>query len=307
MTYVIKFSSVLKTKNPIASRFGGSSKYKVIDDELIDTSKIQREAQSSLKKRKTKIEFKPAPEFVETLQFSEQEQEQPQEKKKGYTLNKSKVKRKCRALSRLEKSKKFLAFYSISFPQGLSDEICYKLFNTWLTRCRKSCGLITYLWVAERQKNGTIHFHLLTNDFMPITSVNGFMATSIANAKKKGVEELKNICPEKYNGVDVKKVGGDTKKLINYLSKYITKNEIEFYRLPWHCSRDVSRLFTAINFEEPESDWYFDQLPDIEECYTPITHAEYYSIAGFKFTPKDSIFEDLDGVNEVVYNSKESQ
>jgi len=28
--------------------------------------------------------------------------------------------------------------------------------------------------VAERQKNGTIHFHLLTNDFMAIKIVNGF-------------------------------------------------------------------------------------------------------------------------------------
>jgi hypothetical protein len=39
-------------------------------------------------------------------------------------------------------------------------------------------GLSTYLWVAERQKNNTIHFHLLTNDFMEIRIVNEFMANS---------------------------------------------------------------------------------------------------------------------------------
>jgi hypothetical protein len=61
--------------------------------------------------------------------------------------------------------------------------------------------------------------------------------------KKNGLELLKNVEIEKYNGVDVKEVGKNKNSLISYLTKYVTINDIELYHLPWHCSRDVSRLF----------------------------------------------------------------
>jgi len=222
-------------------------------------------------------------------------------KKKSYKLNKSKVRKKCIAFSRLEKSKKFLAFYSISFPQELPDEIAYKIFNTWLTRCRKECGLESYLWVAERQKNSTIHFHLLTNDFMPIKRVNSFMASCLASEKKKGLNALKSVETEKYNGVDVKKVDKDRKSLIGYLTKYITKNEIEFTHLPWHCSRDVSVLFTTINFDEAESDKYFNMIPKSPARYN-VHKNENFNVGGFKFRPNEVIFSEMDEVNEMIYN-----
>ena len=147
--------------------FTGSSKHRIVDGELL-TKKKNPPQKTKAKKKKKEIIF-----FEEKLQFQE---EKPEKTKRTYKLNKSKVRKKCNALGRLEKSKKFLAFYSISFPNGLTDETGYKIYNTWLTRCRRDSGLKTYLWIAERQKNGTIHFHLLTNNFMPIKKVNGFMA-----------------------------------------------------------------------------------------------------------------------------------
>lgn len=59
---------------------------------------------------------------------------------------------------------------------------------------------------------------------------------------------------DKCNGVDVKMVKGTQKSHVTYLEKYISKNDIEFYRLLWHCSRDVSRLFTSQNYDESEED-----------------------------------------------------
>ncbi len=153
--------------------FGGSSKHLVIDGEILDKSKLPK-LYWRRKKKSTKL--------LEEENSNDVDCVVKKEEKKSYRLNKSKVKKKCHALSRLEKSKKFLAFYSISFPVGLPDENAYKIFNTWLTRCRRNSGLKTYLWVAERQKNGTVHFHLLTNDFMPIKQVNDYMTV---NRKKK--------------------------------------------------------------------------------------------------------------------------
>jgi len=189
------------------------------------------------------------------------------ESPKTYTLNKSKVKKKIAAFFTLNASKNFCAFYSISFPFNLSDKLAYQLFNTWLTRCRTLQGLHSYLWISERQANGTIHFHLITNVFMKIKEVNGYMRASLITQLNKGNLTTPLATLEAYNGCDVdnlyKSKRADQKKktldnaesrrkLQRYLTKYVSKNDIAFYRLPWHCSRDVSALFTSEMFNEDE-------------------------------------------------------
>jgi len=169
-----------------------------------------------------------------------------------------------------------------------------------LTRSRKECGLKSYLWVAERQKNLTIHFHLLTNDFMKVREVNGFMAKCLLTVKKSGLEILRDVEIEKYNGVDVKKVGGNKNRLISYLVKYITKNEIEFYHLPWHCSHDISSLGTSINYEADEAEKYFNELPESSLDYN-IRDEEHYTSAGFRFNPNEKIYSKMDKKNELIY------
>jgi hypothetical protein len=303
MSNILSYTSLILVSMKINSRFSGSSKYRVIDDELVLTQDLKKKTQIRLPKSvKPNYDFCKPEEVTDDLNKENDAIVSTEQQKPIYRLNKRKIKKKCFALSRLEKSKKFLAFYSISFPVGLSDDNCYKVFNIWLTRCRKDGGLNSYLWVAERQKNKTIHFHLLTNDHMLIRIVNGFMAIALSTVKRKGVEALQCVNPDKYNGIDVKRVKGSRKSLLSYLVKYISKNEIEFYRLPWHCSRDVSRLFTSMNFEDEDDDKVYDHLPEDPEQYHT-TYDTYFTIQGFKFTPEEIIFNELDGVNEIVYNT----
>jgi hypothetical protein len=133
--------------------------------------------------------------------------------------------------------------------------------------------------------------------------VNGYMATALTTEKNKGNDVLKEVDTTIYNGVDVRKVKKNKKGLINYI-KYVSKNEIEFYRLPWHCSRDVSRLFTATTFERDEYDYYLDQLPqDIINYSEKISDDNFYIGYGFKFTAPDSVFENIDSANKKIYNS----
>lgn len=101
-------------------------------------------------------------------------------------------------------------------------------------------------------------------------------------------------------GIDVTKAGGEKKTLIGYLTKYITKNNIEFYRLPWHCSRNVSKLFTSMYFEDENSEEILQKLPQEEKNYQ-IHESDYCKVAAFKFLPDDGVFFDLDLVNEAVY------
>ena len=167
----------------------------------------------------------------------------------------------------LDATKEFCAFYSVSFPQGITDDDAHTLWNIWQTRCRKEHNLKSFIWVSERQKNNTLHFHLLTNTRMPIKDVNGYMRTSLlpyCHLYGWNVDKIR-----KYNGVDVdnvwlpkrrKGVAASRRRpradarahLGKYLTKYVSKNKSTFTRLAWHQSRDISALFTAQNFDVSE-------------------------------------------------------
>ena len=167
----------------------------------------------------------------------------------GYRLNKTKVRDKCTAFFELERSRKFCAFYSVSFPKGNTEEKIYKVWNTFLTNLRKTYGLKDYLWVAEYQKNGTLHYHMLVNVFMDIRRVNRAMAIALFHQQMLG-----GVAIERYNGVDVQRVTESRDKLNSYLTKYVSKSESHNYkRAPWRCSQSVSALFTSVEIDAETS------------------------------------------------------
>lgn len=188
-------------------------------------------------------------------------------KKDGkYKLNVKKVRSRAYALFNTNQGNKFMSFISLSFPCGFSDDDAFKCFNIWLTRCRKDVGLKHYIWVAERQDNGTIHFHIITTHFLDIKTINRFMAVSLSKYYDKYSDNetfAKYTSKEeflvKYNGVDIEKVKArsvdkNKQKLAYYISKYVSKDNVaEFDRLTWHCSRSVSSLFTDMNISEDEA------------------------------------------------------
>jgi len=238
----------------------------------------------------------------------------PRPKKTEYKLNKKKVREKCSAFFGLKQSKKFLAFYSISFPQNFPDEFAYKCFNTVLTRLREKCGLKSYLWVAERQKNETIHFHMLTNTFMPIRKVNYFMARAINTqiTKKENRGKIKvNFDIRKYNGVDVRHVNNNRKALNCYLTKYVSKNTISFFKLPYHSSHDISELFTAETFTHENCSDFRPIKDALKHIKTFVVDNDWCTIEylcqmqdnGKYFNPPDEWYWLRDFLNEQIYKN----
>jgi len=225
-----------------------------------------------------------------------------------YKLNKKKVREKCSAFFGLKKSRKFLAFYSISFPLNFPDDMCMKVFNTFLTRLRKDFRLRSYLWVAERQKNGTLHFHLLTNCYMPIRRVNYYMAKAIETQIKKNKIDV-SFDVTKYNGVDVKRVNNNRKALNIYLTKYVSKNSILFYRLPYHSSRDISELFTAESFVSVNHKDFKHIADVLQHITTYVIDSEFATIEylcqkqenGKHFNPPDDWYWLRDFLNDLIY------
>ncbi|AZA74546.1 hypothetical protein EG358_12585 [Chryseobacterium indoltheticum] len=234
-----------------------------------------------------------------------------------YGLRKNKIRNKILNFFSLNKSKKFCAFYTITFPLNINDDLAYQLLNTWLTRCRKSEGLKSYLWVAERQKNNTLHFHLITNNYMKIGVVNDFMKECLRTQKNKGKLVCRNNIINKYNGVDVDNLYQSKRrnnknerldkvesmrKLSMYLTKYITKNETKSVRLPWHCSRDISALFISINYQDVSSLEIANLISDNPDAVVSY-HEDFFSMHYFRFIPDDFYFADLININNSVYEN----
>jgi hypothetical protein len=169
------------------------------------------------------------------------------ERRKVYQVKKKEVRGKANAIFYTRAAKKCLNFVTISFPMNMNDDSIFKVFNVWLTRLRKVYRLDLYLWVSERQKNGTLHYHILIPQWLPIRMVNAYMAIAIDNELRKCPQDGVNYEKLKYNGVDLKRCEGNLKKLSYYLTKYVSKNNETFNRLAWHCSRSVSNLFTNYN------------------------------------------------------------
>lgn len=281
------------------SQLSGSSKFRCADNHIIlkNWGENQHDKKQEPKKEIIKeIEEKPI---------------------KSYGLRKTKIRNKILNFFNLNASKKFCAFYSISFPVEISDEIGYKCLNTWLTRCRKECGLKSYLWVAERQKNGTLHFHLITHNYMAIRQVNEFMKQCLITQFSKGFLNCSYKVLEKYNGVDVDNLyhskkgrnknqrlskADSTRKLSLYLTKYISKNDTKSNRLPWHCSRDISALFISINYQDVTNLEIADLIQDNPEAVTTY-EKEYFTMHYFKFVPDDFHFKDLVDANNLIFDT----
>ena len=212
----------------------------------------------------------PQPTPPKKKKASVSDDETPGLSQRTYRMKKTKVRDKCQMLFNTKAGQKFIAFYSVSFPEGISDDDAFKVWNYWLTFLRKEQKLTSYLWVTERQKNGTIHYHMLTCDYMPIRKTNDALRTILKNYNEKYNRGWQNI--ENYNGVDVFSVwakrGKNVKRgyervskkqgaarISQYVTKYVSKNTDTFTHLCWHCSRCVSALATSMHCTREE--WQF--------------------------------------------------
>jgi len=224
-------------------------------------------------------------------------------------VNKSKVQNKAYALfnSRLGKNK--IKMFTVTFPQGFTDRQAFKCFNTWFTRIRKDFNFTVYIWVAERQLNGTLHYHVITPHYLKISTINDFMATTIANELKRDNTALKSFLKDRYNGIDVSKTKrhGNTlsrKQLVRYITKYVTKNDTQMeHHNVWHCSRLVSQLFTSICVDVATITELKSYDPNTKVFYTS-NDPDLYLFVTYPTPELKQLFSDmLYSINEHVINS----
>lgn len=125
-------------------------------------------------------------------------------------------------------------------PQGnISDrDIKKQCLDPWIKRMRRKHKLNNYVWRAERQKNGNLHFHLITDTWIHYEKIRNDW-NSVLNFFKfidKFEEKHGHRNP---NSTDVHAVW-KVKNLTQYFIKYMTKGDKEGDKIEgkiWDCSK----------------------------------------------------------------------
>lgn len=225
-----------------------------------------------------------------------------------YRVNKMEVRQRILSMINTMKGKRELYFWTVTFPAGMPDQLCYQGFNTWLTTLRQKKMLKDYIWIAERQQNGTIHFHIAIPHKMHVVTANRLMRTTLATFCRNKLINYSVFQAKRYNGVDIcknRKTGRVTnfaikkgsRALANYLTKYVTKNDSGFPHLAWHNSRGFSALFTGVTFTVQE----FIRL-GFREMLLPrsVISNEFFSFYPWLSDPPDLLTMHLYEVNSFI-------
>lgn len=230
------------------------------------------------------------------------------EHKRTYRINKTRVRNILLNFINAQKGTKQLYFITITFPCKTHDNLTYSLMNSWLTTLRKSAHLKSYLWIAERQRNYTIHFHIATATKLNIIYANSVMRNLLHFYIRKQKINWSHISAAIYNGVDLAKdrrtrrvtnfaATNSGKNLSGYLTKYISKSDTPFNRQAWQCSKDLSGYFTHVCITESEFQDKFLQYIDENECLIVSDFFNYFRWAN---SPPPEIRQLLCNINRTV-------
>ena len=259
-----------------------------------DTLEIERKALAPKRRKKQPITIEPIKPVIR--------------QERQYHINKTEVTHRIRNFVNAMKGEKKLYFWTITFPANTSDDTAFVCFNKWVTRVRKELNLRSYLWVTERQKIGTVHFHIALHQRLCVKKANRFMRACLFTCIDNGEIDYTREAAKNYNGVDIaknRKTGRVTnfaerksqKSLVNYLTKYVSKSDQKFKHLAWHSSRDYSNLVTKVRFTEREI-----AQSNIKMFLNPeaIIVTEWFTFYKWAASPPPQVFEYLSLVNSTI-------
>ena len=173
------------------------------------------------------------------------------------------------------KMKFCLAFWTLtlSAPQDfMKDSDIKKLLLEPFLRIMRRKGLRNYIWKSELQKNGNLHFHLLTDFFLPYTIIRD--CWNNCQAKLDFIDDFERRFGHRNpNSTDVRSVKS-SKGVASYLSKYMLKptekgrqqkisgvEEEKRKGKVWDCSLNLKLKNEAYDFLP---DYLYDTLEALE-------------------------------------------
>jgi len=157
-------------------------------------------------------------------------------------------------------------FITLTLPaaQGaLHDKTLKKAcLDPWLTIMRRHFKLRSYVWRAERQFNGNLHFHITSDSWLPLEDIRSNWNHQLS--KFHFINEFRRSNPSAWpNSTDVHSVQG-IRNLAAYMVKYMSKSGKE--TLAHH---NASRKKAGLPTMRPE-DHHFQKIKGQPAWNTPI-------------------------------------
>ena len=158
--------------------------------------------------------------------------------------------------ARKQRKRRYISMVTLTLPatQYESDEVIKsKYLNNFLVQLKRKVLDINYLWVAEKQKNGNIHFHLIVDRWVDKFWLqkkwnevldNGHYISTFANKYGHTNPPSTHVTGSK-----------DMKNVSAYLAGYINKSpeNIVIGGKLWDCSNKLLE-FTKVRFQF--KDWF---------------------------------------------------
>ena len=186
-------------------------------------------------------------------------------------------------------------FITLTLPaeQNHTDqEVTKNVLGTFLDRCRKVGLLANYVWRAEKQQNGNIHYHLLTDTYCSYSMLRNLWFISLRKAgyienyrkkfasmsfeeysklpfnSKKSITDISRAYARgTRNGwseppaIDVKQINS-ADSVNAYISKYVSKDkensDLHVQGRVWGCSQSVSESTKAWKSDREFAKFWFE-------------------------------------------------
>lgn len=183
----------------------------------------------------------------------------------GNTIEKRNIIRSKLECQRIAKSNMndWTIFVTLTFEDNITDiSIANKRFRYFIDKIRRIKNDFKYLCIPEFQKRGAVHYHLLCNISY---DDNTLLYVQEDNIKFKHIKYWK----EGFNSIEV--IKGDFKKIIGYISKYMTKdidNRLFGFRRYFYSSNLTKPIASYIDLDNlNELEFYKKTIQDKQVVY----------------------------------------
>jgi hypothetical protein len=181
-------------------------------------------------------------------------------------------------------------FITLTLPAAQKDvsdtQLKQTVLKSWLEYWKQKCPGMSYVWRAERQKNGNLHFHICTDRYILYSEIRDTWNTRLA--RYHFIDEFEKSHGHRHpNSTDVHAVA-HIKNLGAYIAKYMSKLDPVGQHIKgrcWDCSANLKK--------KDHCEMIIDTQVERELCET-INHfkRQVFSTdfcSGFRFTESEAI------------------
>lgn len=164
---------------------------------------------------------------------------------------KNKIQLAARCLQTLSTTCSFITLsYGKDYPDDHESKIHLDNFFKRIRRFKeKNGGEFRFLWVAEKQKRGAIHYHILSSDYVPKDIINACWNGITSKWQRNNGHLNQRVLP---NVIGVKNAGG-------YLAKYLSKEGHKIGGNMYSMCKKTRELI------KPEHTYFYAKLNNVNE------------------------------------------